>query len=114
MDASWFLTGESNIFGVLPVIPSPFHFDGSGWGAFQVAARFGQLSLDPAAFPLYAATGSAHGATSWSLALNWYLNHNVKCVFEYSQTAFSGGSQAAGALTAQDEKAWLARLQFGF
>jgi phosphate-selective porin OprO and OprP len=114
VDASWYLTGESNIFGVLPTVLHPFRFDGSGWGAFQLAARFGQLSLDPNAFPLYAASGSAQGATSWSVALDWYLNHNVKCIFEYSQTAFSGASHAAGSVSAQDERALLGRLQFGF
>jgi phosphate-selective porin len=44
---SWYLTGESNVFGVLPTVEHPFRFDGSGWGAWQLAARFGQLSLDP-------------------------------------------------------------------
>jgi phosphate-selective porin OprO/OprP len=111
---SWFLTGETNAYGVLPTVKRPFRFDGSGWGAFQLAARFGQISLDPAAFPLYAAAGSAWGAESWSIALNWYLNHNVKCIFEYSQTAFSGGSHAPGSVTANDEKVLQGRLQFGF
>jgi phosphate-selective porin OprO/OprP len=114
VDASWYLTGESNVFGVLPTVARPFRFDGSSWGAFQVAARFGQLSLDPAAFPLYATSGSAPRATSWSLSLNWYLNHNVKCIFEYSQTEFSGETHASGKVGGQDEKALLGRLQFGF
>jgi phosphate-selective porin OprO/OprP len=97
----------------LPVVKNPFRFDGSGFGAFQLAARFGEISLDPASFPLYAATGSAQGANSWSVSLNWYLNHNVKCIFEYSQTAFSG-DHVVGTVGAQDEKAILGRLQFGF
>jgi len=112
--ASWYLTGESNVFGVLPAVEHPFRFDGSGWGAFQLAARFGQLSLDPNSFPLYAASGSAHGATSWSVALNWYLNHNVKSIFEYTQTAFSGGGHGVGVVSAHDEKVIQGRLQFGF
>jgi phosphate-selective porin OprO/OprP len=111
---SYYLTGESNVFGVLPTVSRPFRFDGSSWGAFQLAARFGQISLDPDSFPLYAARGSAQGATSWSVALNWYLNHNVKCIFEYTQTTFSGGSHTTGAVTAQDERALQGRLQFGF
>jgi len=74
----------------------------------------GQISLDPAAFP-YDATGtSARGATSWSFALNWYLNHNVKCIFEYDQTSFDGGSKTSGHVTANDEMALQGRLQFGF
>jgi phosphate-selective porin OprO/OprP len=111
---SWYLTGESNVFGMLPTVERPFRIGSPGWGAWQLAARFGQISLDPSAFPLYASKGSAQGATSWSLALNWYLNHNVKCIFEYDQTAFTGGSRAKGAVTANDEMALQGRLQFGF
>jgi phosphate-selective porin OprO/OprP len=111
---SWYLTGESNVFGMLPEVERPFRIGSPGWGAWQLAARFGQISLDHSAFPLYASSGSAQGATSWSLALNWYLNHNVKCIFEYDQTAFTGGSRARGAVTANDEMAIQGRLQFGF
>jgi phosphate-selective porin OprO/OprP len=111
---SWYLTGESNVFGVIPQVDHPFNFGGGGWGAWQLAARFGEISLDQAAFPYYAVSSSAHGATSWSVALNWYLNHNVKCIFEFDQTSFTGGSHAVGHVTANDESAIQGRLQFGF
>jgi len=111
---SCFLTGEDNNFGVLPDVRDPLRFNGSGWGAFQLAARFGEISLDPDAFPLYAVKGSAQGATSWSVALNWYLNRNVKCIFEYSNTTFDGGNKTPGTVTGQTERALLGRLQFGF
>jgi phosphate-selective porin OprO/OprP len=111
---SWYLSGENNVFGVMPMVEHPFRFDGSGWGAWQLAARFGQISLDPNSMALFAAPGSAQGATSWSVAMNWYLNHNVKCIFEYSQTDFSGGTPTKGTYAPQNEKAILGRLQFGF
>jgi phosphate-selective porin OprO and OprP len=112
--ASYYLTGESNVFGVLPTVEHPFRIGGGGWGAFQLAARVGGIDFDDNAFPLYASKGSAKEATSWSVALNWYLNHNVKCIFEYDQTTFTGGSVAKGAVTAHDEMALQGRLQFGF
>jgi phosphate-selective porin OprO and OprP len=112
---SYFLTGEDAGWGVLPDVHAPFRIDGSGWGAFQLLGRFGQIALDPDAVTSgYASTGSAQGATSWSIALDWYLNRNVKCIFEYSNTTFDGGSKAPGAVTAQTERAILGRLQFGF
>jgi phosphate-selective porin OprO and OprP len=120
---SWYLTGEQNVFGVLPTVEHPFRFDGSGWGAWQLAARIGQLSLDGDSFENYtkgasfAAPGSAQGATSWSVALNWYLNHNVKCIFEYTQTSFSDISptKTPGAfISPQKEMVLQGRLQFGF
>ena len=79
-----------------------------------MAARFGEINLDDNAFPYFATKGSAQAATSWSVALNWYLNHNVKCIFEYDQTTFTGGSTSFGAVTAHDEMALQGRLQFGF
>ena len=112
---SYFLTGEDAGWGVLPDVRSPFRIDGSGWGAFQLLGRFGQIALDPASISSgYASSSSARGATSWSLALDWYLNRNVKCIFEYSNTTFDGGSKTPGAVTAQTERAVLGRLQFGF
>lgn len=79
-----------------------------------MTARIGQLSIDEDAFPLYATTASAREATSWGVGLNWHLNKNVKVNLNYEQTEFEGGSQAKGAVTAQDEKAFLSRVQFSF
>jgi phosphate-selective porin OprO and OprP len=112
---SYFLTGEDAGWGVLPDVRSPFRIDGSGWGALQLVGRFGEIALDPNAIVSgYASSTSAQGATSWSLGLDWYLNRNVKCILEYSDTTFDGGSKAPGAVTAQTERAILGRLQFGF
>jgi len=79
-----------------------------------LTARFGQLALDNAAFPLFAAKGSAQAVTSWGVGLNWFLNRDVRLIFDYEQACFTGGSQATGTVTAQDEKAFLTRVQFGF
>jgi phosphate-selective porin OprO/OprP len=112
---SYFLTGENAVWNKLPEVRDPLHFRDSEWGAFQVAARFGQMNLDPAAVALgYAAAGSAPEATSWGVSLNWYLNHNIKAIFEFDDTTFGGGSKALGAVTAQAEKVVMGRLQFGF
>jgi len=111
---SYFLTGEDNNWATLPDVHDSLRFGKTGWGAWQLAARIGQISLDPASFPLYAVKGSAEGATSWSVALNWYLNRNVKCIFEYSNTTFDGGNKTPGSVTGQTEQALLGRLQFGF
>jgi hypothetical protein len=46
--------------------------------------------------------------------LNWYLNRNVKCILEYSDTTFNGGNKTPGTVTGQTEQALLGRLQFGF
>ena len=47
-------------------------------GAFEVTARYANLKIDDAAFPLYAsAATSANEATSYGLGPNWYLSKAV-------------------------------------
>jgi phosphate-selective porin OprO/OprP len=111
--ASWFLTGEENGFG--PVTPrQPFRIGADGWGAWEVAVRYGQLSIDDDAFPNYATANSAREAREWAVGLNWHLNRNVKASLNYVHTEFEDGSMTSGEVTADDEKAILARVQFSF
>jgi len=118
IEASYFLTGDGNSFrstsrnAFRP--EHPFTFGGGGWGAFEFVARIGQLSLDRAAFPTYASSSSAREATSWGVGLNWYLNSNIRFYLDFESTHFDGGSKAPGAVTAQDERALLGRVQFSF
>ena len=111
--ASYILSGEdNNLRGPAP--SHPFSVHGGGWGAWELSARVGELKIDDDAFPLYAAAGSARSALSFGIGLNWYLNRNVKVNLDYEQTRFQGGSLAPGSVTAQDERAFLTRVQFGF
>lgn len=80
--ASWFPTGESRAFknGVVDRQKpfADFDPDKGEWGAFEVALRYDQLDLtDRGLSPL------DKKATSWTAALNWYLNGNLKLLFNY-------------------------------
>jgi phosphate-selective porin OprO and OprP len=118
IEASYFLTGDENSFRSTSRTPfqprHPFGLGGGGWGAFELVARVGRLSLDKDAFPKYATTSSAREATSWGAGVNWYLNSNVRLYLDYELTQFEGGSKAAGSTTANHEHALLARVQFSF
>jgi phosphate-selective porin OprO/OprP len=46
------------------------------------------------------------------VGLNWYLNDNLKWVFDYEQTSFDGG--APGGADREDEKVFLTRFALGF
>lgn len=109
--ASWFLTGEDNSFkAVTP--KSPFKFGGSGWGAIELTARYGELDVDDDTFPIFAsAATSATKAKSWGGGVNWHLNRNVKLSLNYEQTDFSGGTSA---FLNNGEKVILTRAQFSF
>lgn len=110
--ASWVLTGEEASYrGVTPA--RPFGPGKDGRGAWELVARYGQLDVDDAAFPLFADPAtSARRADAWVAGVNWYLHSNLKLVLNYLQTGFDGG--AAGEADREDEKAVFTRLQVAF
>jgi phosphate-selective porin OprO/OprP len=118
IEATWFLTGEENSFRPSsrnPLMPRHnFNLGGAGWGALELVGRVQQLSLDPDAFPDYAASISASKATAWGVGVNWYLNQNVKLSVNYDSTHFTDGSHAKGSVTAVDEQVLLGQVQFSF
>ena len=110
---SYMLTGEQNSF--FPVSPhDPVARHQSGWGAFELVGRFGQMSMDPNLFPLFASTTSAREQTSWGTGINWHLNRNVKLQLDYESTTFRNGSSAAGSATVRPEHVILSRAQLNF
>jgi phosphate-selective porin OprO and OprP len=114
----WVLTGEdATPNGVTP--KHPFDPHNGRWGALQVVARYSELDIDNAAFPLYANPASASEARSWSAGLNWYLNRNIRVSASYSHTDFSGGAggspaSAPGSVSSHPEDVLFTRLQIAF
>jgi len=109
---SWLLTGEDASFRA---IAPQKNFDprAGGWGAWQLVARYSQLGIDNDVFPTLAdPTESATRADAWAIGLNWYLNRNVRAYFDFNHTDFKGRS--SGSVTAQDEDAFLTRIQLAF
>lgn len=111
--ASYVLTGEDASFkGVKP--SKPYAIGGDGFGAVELVARVGNLSIDDDAFVGTAATRlanpdvSAKKADSYGLGVNWYLTQNAKLTADYNETRFEGGA-AAGA-DRNTEKALFTRL----
>ena len=82
-------------------------------------ARYEQLDIDDAAFPLFSNPNtSARSAAGWSVGLNWYLNRNVVVKTGFSHTDFSGGGgnggSAPAAVTRKDENVLFTRIQLAF
>ena len=85
--ASYVLTGETHTYnsaaaaynGITPA--NPFSLSGGGWGAWEIAGRFSTIDLND---QLAQANGVAGGRqTIYTLALNWYVNRNVRFMFDY-------------------------------
>jgi phosphate-selective porin OprO and OprP len=111
---SWVITGDKKGYrGVIPKRqPGERKFFPSA-GAWEIAGRYTQLDVDPNAFTLgYASpTTSAQTAHAWGIALNWYVNKNVKLAANYEQTDFDKGAVAGDRAT---EKTFLQRVQVAF
>lgn len=116
--AGYVLTGENSAYaGVVPA--NNFDLSNGTWGAFELAARYANLKVDDAAFPLYASPAAGAGeASSLGLGLNWYLSKAVRFTFDYYQTKFDAAPRAPATLTnaviRQDEKSLISRFQISF
>jgi len=86
-EAAYVLTGETRRYnapsasygGVSPA--NPFSLSGGGWGAWEIAGRFSTMDLNDR---LALANGVAGGRqTIYTLALNWYINDNIRFMFDY-------------------------------
>jgi len=118
IDGGWVLTGEDATFnGVTP--RQPFDPRNGGWGALQLVARYAELDVDKAAFPVFANPAtSASEAHAWAIGLNWYLNSNIRVNASFSRTTFTGGGGAGtsvpAAVTQHPEDVFFTRIQLSF
>lgn len=115
---SFFLTGESRSFkggNVDRLKPFAEFNPGAGkWGAFELAARYDQLDLDD---PVLGgpATQGGRKAHTYTAALNWYLNSNLRAAFNYIH--FVGRNSpltATGAAGTAIGDSFATRLQLDF
>lgn len=112
---AWFLTGEDESYGAFTP-NSNFAPGSAGWGAWELAVRYHELTIDEAAFAA-GADSFANPATAPRRAsaigagVNWYLNQNLKWVLNYEVTRFEGGAATGDR---PDEKALLTRFAVTF
>jgi phosphate-selective porin OprO and OprP len=108
---SFFLTGEKASFRS-PAPKKPFDLKEGGLGAVELVARYGELSMDEASFPVYATvTSSAQEAKAWGIGVNWHFTRAVKVGVDYERTTFSGGAADGDR---EPENALIGRFQTSF
>ena len=116
LSAAVFLTGEDeSYYGFTP--KSPFQVGGPGWGAFELAVRIHELNIDKDAFAGGSASfadpsASARQARALGVGLNWWLNQNLRWMFDFEHTQFEGG--AKNGADRPDEQALLTRFFLAF
>jgi phosphate-selective porin OprO/OprP len=112
VSTGWVLTGERESYtGISPAHP----LDGTktgGLGALELVARYGVLTTDPSAFPVYADPATQpRRARAAGVGLNWRLTRGVVFATDYERTQLDGPD--AGTVRST-EHAILTRLQVGF
>ena len=118
---SYVLTGEDASYtGVKP--KTDFSLRDHTWGAFQLEARYGQMTFDNDYFSSTGAATTVGGAfatqgprivTNIGAGLNWYLNSNVKAQFEYDYDGYTGGIWPVNPENA-DQNSFMTQLQLAF
>ena len=115
VSAAWLLTGEDET--LLRVKPkNDFDPMKKGWGAWELAARWQRMEISENALPFMAA-GSTDGVGEFTLGVNWYLNRNVKMMFNWDHAIYDNAilvaptSGAGASKLANDEDAFMFRTQ---
>jgi phosphate-selective porin OprO/OprP len=119
---SYVLTGENADYanGVKP--REDFSIGNHTWGAFQLVARYGELTLDNNYFTSTGAVGSVggpiatqgpHRTDNIGFGVNWYLNQNIKAQFEYDYDGYTGGKWPVTAAN-EDQNSFMTQLQLAF
>lgn len=117
--ASYFLTGEDAAYNSATPLNN-FAIGQKSIGAWEVAARYQKLDIDDKAFEGGSASfanpaTAVSAATGYSVAVNWYLNQNLRWTLEYDHTDFDGGAGTAALVTdRKDENAYVTRFALGF
>jgi phosphate-selective porin OprO/OprP len=112
VSGGWVLTGEHESYtGIAPNHPLDGGSTG-GLGALELVARYGVLTTDPDAFPLYADPATQpRQARAAGVGLNWRLTRGIVFETNYERTRLYGPTTATVRST---EHAVLTRMQVGF
>jgi phosphate-selective porin OprO/OprP len=88
-EAAWTITGESRKYKTgkfYKVEPNKnFSFKNGGWGAWEVATRYAEADLND---------GNVLGGkmSNLTVALNWYVNNNIRFMADYNKVLEIQGS----------------------
>ncbi|MBS0399834.1 MAG: porin [Proteobacteria bacterium] len=139
LEGSWVLTGEPHRYNAATAAmqnprPRATFSSSGGWGAWELALRYSHVDLnhhagDPGVF---ATADAVRGGVQdiLTFGLNWYLNANIRFLFDYSRVRIDrlnpagDGTPApfgiapltppAGVQTGQEFNSYALRSQFSF
>lgn len=94
----------------------PFAPGSDGWGALELAVRYGVLTVDDAVFDdgFRTRAQAASEAATWAVGLNWWATRFLKWQVAYEETAFVGGGQGAAGNPEDREREHFLMTRFSF
>lgn len=109
VQGSYLLSGENRpysggVFGRI-VPKNNFSVKNGGWGAWELTTRYSFMDLTDAALP----TAMGGKLDDYVVGLNWYLNSNVRIMWNYVHTESDEVTTGN-----QDADAYMMRIQFDF
>lgn len=114
--AAWVLTGESRNYqgnrGRVGRLQPAQHFSlrNGGWGAFELATRYDYVDLNDEGV-------NGGRQTNFTVALNWYLNKNLRLMSQYTRVLDVSGSRLETRTDGGDPDGlniWQLRAQLAF
>ncbi len=121
LEGSWIITGETKTYSPAainnevggfngPVPSRPFSFSGDSWGAWEVALRYSNTDLN---WHTNVANGIFGGDERvFALALNWYLNRDIRVMLDDNIVTVKKTTFAATTNQNQDVNIVGLRVQF--
>ena len=127
-EASWILTGEAKSYSAsainneaggfqAPVPSRPFSFSGDSWGAWELAARYSNTQMNwhqpqVAIAGVHLAGIPGGDERVLAIALNWYMNRNVRLMLDDNIVTVQKGTAALHNRDGQSLNIVGVRLQF--
>jgi phosphate-selective porin OprO/OprP len=129
VEGSWIITGETKTYSPsainnevggynMPVPSRPFSLAGGSWGAWEAVARYSDTKLSwnttqLASAPLGQQAGILGGRERIvALGINWYLNRNIRIMFDDNIVRVSKGTAALPDRDSQDLNILGLRFQY--
>jgi phosphate-selective porin len=116
-EATFVVTGEDRLPNARIVPLHNLNFADGGWGALEVAARYGGVNLDSVALTNLTALAGANSndAKDISFGLNWWLCQNMKICADYVREMFDTAIQTNTARpNTKHAEGFLMRFQVDF
>jgi len=116
-EASYVITGEERTPNARIVPLHPFNLNDGGWGAVEVAARYGTVNIDrhtvADVFGVNMAANS-NRVSDLTLGVNWWMIPNAKICMDYVSEYYSNGVQLSASHHGSHMNGFLMRVQVDF